>query len=82
MAKALPEETGFDVSVQKFSGMIDFIQDNLSQLTSVNQIFEKTGIPERTARRLIVKKYGVSPKTFLSALRLNEVRKLLLSNDE
>jgi AraC family ethanolamine operon transcriptional activator len=82
LANALPEETVLDVSVQKFSGMIDFIHDNLRQLTSVNQIFEETGIPERTARRLIGKKYGISPKTFLSALRLNEVRKLLLSNDE
>ncbi len=82
LAKALPEEAVFDVSVQKFSVMIDFIHDNLRQLTSVNQIFEKTGIPERTARRLIGKKYGLTPKSFLSALRLNEVRTLLQSNDE
>ena len=81
IAKALSEKMVLDVSIQKFSRMIDFIHDNLRQLTSVNQIFEETGVPERTARRLIRKKYGVSPKAFLSALRLNEVRTLLLSND-
>jgi len=82
LANAFSEEMVMDVSVQKFSSMIDFIHDNLRQLTSVNEIFAETGIPERTVRRLITKKYGISPKTFLSSLRLNEVRKLLLSNDE
>jgi len=82
LANSFSEEMVMDVSIQKFSSMIDFIHDNLRQLTSVNEIFAETGIPERTVRRLITKKYGISPKTFLSSLRLNEVRKLLLSNDE
>ena len=82
MANALPEKTAIDLTHYKFSNMIDFIHDNLPQVTSVNQICEETGVPERTTRRLFMKKYGVSPKRFLSTLRLNEVRKLLKSNAE
>jgi AraC family ethanolamine operon transcriptional activator len=82
LAKALPEKSAIDLTHQKFSGMIDFIHDNLTHVTSVHQICEETGVPERTIRRLFMKKYGISPKRFLSALRLNEVRKLLKSSAE
>jgi len=37
-----------------------------------------THIPERTIRRLINKKFQVSPKQYLNKLRLNEVRKGLI----
>lgn len=82
MANALPEKTTIDLTHQKFSGMIDFIHENLTEVTTVNQICEKTAIPERSVRRLFMKKYNISPKRYLSILRLNEVRKLIKENAE
>ena len=79
---AFPDKPDEDITYPKFAKIIDYIHGNLSEITSVNQICQNTKIPERTIRRLINKKYDLSPKTYLNKLRLNEVRKKLKSNSD
>ena len=76
----IPDQPDEDMSYPKFAKIIDHIQGNLTEITSIYQICQSTNIPERTLRRLINKKYDLSPKTYLNKLRLNEVRKRLKSN--
>ena len=73
----LPEKPSDNLTFSKFSQVIDYIHNDIANVTSLHQICEKTNIPERTIRRLIRKKYDISPKKYLTALRLNEVRKML-----
>ena len=80
IASAFPEKENPDLTYPKFARVVDYIHENLSIITSVRQICENAQIPERTLRRLINKKYDISPKTYLNKLRLNEVRKKLKSN--
>lgn len=77
IASAFPEKENPDLTYPKFARVVDYIHENLSNITSVQQICENTQIPERTVRRLISKKYNLSPKSYLNNLRLNEVRKEL-----
>ena len=80
LVESLPSKIDKANSYQKFSKIIDYIHGNLSETSTVYQICENTKIPERTVRRLISKKYGLSPKVYLNRLRLNEVRRNLKSN--
>jgi len=80
LLESLPNKIRIDKTCQKFSKIIDYIHGNLSEITTIYQICENTNIPERTIRRLINKKYDLSPKNYLNKLRLNEVRKNLKSN--
>jgi len=82
LLSAFPGKLAKDMTYPKFAKIIDFIHGNLSEITSIYQICHNTNIPERTLRRLINKKYDLSPKTYLNKLRLNEVRKNLKSNTE
>ena len=82
IAFALPNNTEIDLPYPKFARVIDYIHDNLSNVTSVQQICESTQVPERTVRRLISKKYSLSPKNYLTKLRLNEVRKGLKKDSD
>lgn len=75
IAATLPENTELDLTYPKFASIIDYIHENLCNITSVQQVCENTQVPERTVRRLIRKKYDISPKNFLNNLRLNEVKK-------
>lgn len=79
---AFPYKTDEDMTYPKFTKIIDYINGNLSEISSIYQLCQNTNIPERTLRRLINKKYDLSPKTYLNKLRLNEVRKNLKSNTE
>lgn len=72
----------YDLTHTKLAKISDYIYENLSNLTSVQQICENTNIPERTVRRLIQNKLDLSPKKYLNNLRLNEVRKGLKNNSE
>jgi len=58
--------------------VVDYMHQNITNLSFLHQVAEGTKIPERTIRRLIQDKYQVSPKKYLNLLRLNEVRKELL----
>jgi len=82
IAFALPNNIGMDLPYQKFVRVIDYIHENLSEITSVQQICENTQVPERTVRRLIRNKYSLSPKNYLNNLRLNEVRKGLKKDSD
>lgn len=79
---AMPVKPAEDLTYPKFTKVIDYIHENLTDLTSVQQICENTKVPERTIRRLIRKKYELSPKNYLNNLRLNEVRKGLMKDSE
>ena len=76
----ITKKTEIDLTYPKFVGVIDYIHDNLHNISSVRQICENTQVPERTVQRLINKKYNISPKIYLNNLRLNEVRKGLKKN--
>ncbi|MDN3641296.1 helix-turn-helix domain-containing protein [Lutimonas halocynthiae] len=78
----LPEKPYDDLTFSRFSQVIDYIHSDITNVTSLHQICERTNIPERTIRRLIRKKYDMSPKKYLTALRLNEVRKMLKMDKE
>lgn len=80
IAKTFTKKTEIDLTYPKFVGVIDYIHDNLHNISSVRQICENTQVPERTVQRLINKKYNISPKIYLNNLRLNEVRKGLKKN--
>ena len=82
LLSAFPVKPAEDMTYPRFVKIIDYIHGNLSEITSVYQICNNTNIPERTLRRLINKKYDLSPKTYLNTLRLNEVRKGLRKNSE
>ena len=77
LLEMMPEPPNLHHASYRFEKVVDHIHDNLSEITSVNQISANTNIPERTIRRLIQKRYDISPKTYLNRLRLNEVRKEL-----
>lgn len=78
----MPSLPVYDLTYTKFAKIADYIYENLSDLTSVQQICENTNIPERTVRRLIQNKLNLSPKKYLNNLRLNEVRKGLKKKSE
>ncbi len=82
LLEAFPNKTDEDSTYPKFVKIIDYINDNLSDITSIYQVCNKVNIPERTLRRLINKKYDLSPKSYINYLRLNEVRKILKSNSD
>ena len=82
IADALPENTENELPYTKFASVIDYIHENLSNITSVQQICENTQVHERAIRRLISKKYNISPKSYLNNLRLNEVRKGLKKDSD
>ena len=82
LTSTLPEKPSDDLTHSKFSKVIDYIHDDIVNVTSLHQICERTNTPARTIRRLVRKKYDMSPKNYLNALRLNEVRKMLKSESE
>lgn len=77
-----PEKSYKSVPNPKTLLITDYIQNNLSEITTINQICKKIKIPERHIRWLINEKYDISPKAYLNKLRLNEVRKNLKINTE
>ena len=82
IAVDLPENTEMDLPYPKFARVIDYIHENLSNITSVQQICENTQVHERAVHRLLSKKYNLSPKKYLNKLRLNEVRKGLKKDSD
>ena len=78
LGSALPDKSELDLTHSKMNLIMDYIHDNISNLSSLNQVSKGTQIPERTIRRLVNKKFQVSPKQYMNKLRLNEVRKGLI----
>ena len=81
LSNAFPQKVSLDLTHQKSKLVIDYIHDNISTVTSLDQVSRETQIPVRTIRRLINKKFQISPKQYINKLRLNEVRKGLKNNN-
>ncbi len=79
LASNLTERTSEDLTNPKFVKVIDYIHENLTEITSVNQVCENTNVSGRTLRRMMQKKYNLTTKTYINSLRLNQVRKELKS---
>ena len=82
LSSILPEKPTKDMIYPKFVKVIDYIHENLTEITSVRQVSENTKISERTIRRMILNRYGLTTKDYLNKLRLNEVRKGLKNNSK
>ena len=82
LTSTLAEKPSDDLTHSKFSKVIDYIHDDIVNVTSLHQICDRTNTSARTVRRLVRKKYDMSPKNYLNALRLNEVRKMLKSESD
>ena len=78
LGSCLPDRLQLDLTRTKMNLIVDYIHDNIPNLSFLHQVAKGTKIPERTIRRLIQNKYQVSPKQYLNKLRLNQVRKELL----
>ena len=74
---SLPEIHKPIFSNVKLLNVIDYIHENLAEITSIQQISRELNIPERSLRFYFQKGYGVSPKNYINNLRLHRVRKKL-----
>lgn len=61
-----------------FAACIEQIRENSSDQLTVPDLSKSAGASERTLRYAFFEKLGISPKTYLSAVRLNRVRSQLL----
>lgn len=59
----------------------DYIRSSTDKAISIQQLCQDTGINKRTLERAFLDKYGVTPKSYLKAFRLNDVYKSLLHSD-
>jgi len=58
---------------------LDFIRTN-SSTNSLKEIYEYSGISYRTLNRAFKERFGVSPKQYIVAMKLVEVRKVLVTS--
>lgn len=59
----------------------DYIHSSTEIVTSIQQLCRDTGINKRTLERAFLDKYGMTPKSYLQSLRLNDAHKMLLQCD-
>jgi AraC family ethanolamine operon transcriptional activator len=59
---------------------IEYTRANTKQATSVGDFCRKTGFNERTLQRAFLDAYGMTPKTYMQAFRLNCAYKCLSKN--
>jgi AraC family ethanolamine operon transcriptional activator len=60
---------------------IEYIRSASHELISINRFCQKTGINERTLQRAFLDTYGITPKYYIQALRLNNAYKTLFHSD-
>jgi len=60
---------------------IDYIHLSTDIVTSIQRICRDTCINKRTLERAFLDKYGMTPKSYLQSLRLNDAYKILLHSD-
>jgi len=60
---------------------IDYIHSSTDKVTSIQQLCQDTGINKRTLERAFLDKYGMTPKSYLQSLQLNDVYKILLQSN-
>jgi AraC family ethanolamine operon transcriptional activator len=58
-----------------------YIQDHAAEAITLRDLCEETGIDERTLRYAFLERYGILPKDYLHAFRLNGARKALRTAD-
>ena len=58
---------------------LTFIKDRPGEAIGLNRLCEVCRVSERTLQRAFLDHFGVTPKTYLLAFRLNQVRRELLS---
>ena len=72
----------FEFLPRKFSIAVDYIHNNLIDITSVRQVCQFNSISERTLRHHFEKKFNISPKSFIQKLRLNAVNRKISNANE
>ena len=77
LAKKLATQRRDEIQTGKFKSVVENINSNLSEFTSISQICQKNGVTERSLRRWFQQRYQMSPKKYLRTMRLNEVRRQL-----
>jgi AraC family ethanolamine operon transcriptional activator len=60
---------------------IEYIRTTTDEATSVNSFCRQTGINERTLQRAFLDTYGITPKSYMQAFRLNRAYKALLKSN-
>ncbi len=70
-----PLQRNRDKVFAKFRG---YLKVNSLMDISVTHLTEYLDVSERTVQYAFLERYGVTPKSYLNALKLNEVRKLLI----
>ena len=60
---------------------LEYIKTTPDKLGSFNKFCSETGINERTLQRAFLDQYGVSPKSYAQAYRLNKVYKTLIKSN-
>jgi AraC-like DNA-binding protein len=58
------------------------LEDNLRETITISDIADQIDISERHMRRLFKEAFGISPKNYLQNLRLNAVKKELITQDK
>ncbi len=77
LSDALDTKSTNDINNRYFYNIVDYINDHKMDITSVSEICENNNITERTLRRWFRREFKLSPKQYLSMLRMNMVRKVL-----
>jgi len=87
LAKALMTSTVHKVKVttdnrnKTIKNAIDYIHSSTDIVISIQRLCQETGINKRTLERAFLDKYGMTPKSYLQSLRLNDAYKILLHSD-
>ncbi len=77
LSDVLDINPNIEINNRHFYNVVDYINEYAMQLTSVSKICENNNVTERTLRRWFQRKFEISPKQYLSFLRLNKVRRIL-----
>lgn len=67
--------------IKTLKSAIDYIQASTDKAISIEQLCRDTGINKRTLERAFLDKYGMTPKSYLQSLRLNDAYKILWHSD-
>lgn len=60
---------------------LEFVRDRQGEPVKLNEMCRSVQVSERTLQRAFLERFGVTPKTYLQALRLNGVRRDLLCSE-
>ena len=66
---------------ETIKSVIDYIRSSTDLVISIEQLCQEISINKRTLERAFLDKYGMTPKSYLQSLRLNDAYKTLLHSD-